>query len=156
KTYFLSKSLHKDLASVERLKRDVQEALALELRILDQKNKLDYYVNELSDQATLLSAHEEVQKEILPPNRTSRLEALRRIRSMRESEHELDLMIGTLKSASGRADTGLASLKGKLPAPPDGPVLSTFGKSFNSKTNLLTFQKGITLGARASSEVRAV
>jgi septal ring factor EnvC (AmiA/AmiB activator) len=156
KAYFLAKNLRKDLSSVERLKADVQEALALELRILDEKNKLDYYVNELSDQATLLSANEEVQKEILRTNRTSRLDALRRMRSLRESERELDLMLGALRDAGGRVDAGLAAMKGKLPAPLDGPVLSTFGKSFNSKTNLLTFQKGITLGTKPSADVRAV
>src|SRR5271170_6605899 len=43
KTYFLSRNLEKELASVVRLRDDVEQAQALELRILEEKGKLDYY-----------------------------------------------------------------------------------------------------------------
>lgn len=178
KTYFLAKTLKKDLSSVERLKRDVEAALGLELRILEEKNKLDYYVHELQDKMFVLGANEDVQKEILKTNRASRLEALQRIRSLKESEREIERMLaiqhgksdaaagpagsvhpareGGAMTASRPIDISLAALKGKLPFPAEGHVTSAFGKSFNPKTNLLTFQKGITLGSKPAAEVRAV
>lgn len=183
KTYFLSKVLKKDLTSVDRLRQDVVEAQNLELRMIEEKNKLDYYVQELQSQMTMLGANEEVQKEIIRTNRSNRLDRLARMRSLRESEHEVELMIaGLRKEQKERAETrggssvsqslqtppatkkpilttpsvGLASVKGKLPLPVEGQVLSAFGKSYNSQTNLLTFQKGITFGSQPSSEVKAV
>lgn len=167
KSYFLSKTLKKELAAVENLKKDVQAALALELKILEEKNKLDYYVQELHGQMALLGANEQVQTEILKTNRSNRLEAMRRVKNLKDSEHELEKMIASFPersraavaaslSAEASVELTLASLKGKLPAPVDGEVLSAFGKSFNPKTNLLTFQKGITLAARASADVKAV
>lgn len=177
KAYFLTKTLKKDLASVERFKEDVNAALSLELRILEEKNKLDYYVQDLESQMSLLSANEQIQREILKTNRSSRLEVLRQVRALKESEREIERMLSMLKPQeqdeqietrrglrvreelvrSGAAiDVGLGALKGKLPLPVIGQLLSGFGKSYNRKTNLLTFQKGITLSANPSAEVKAV
>ncbi|MBI3542794.1 MAG: peptidoglycan DD-metalloendopeptidase family protein [Deltaproteobacteria bacterium] len=175
KVYFLSKTLRKQLADVDRLRSDVLQAQGLELRILEEKNKLDYYAQELSGQMAILSANEDVQKEIIRTNRTSRLEALSRMRSLKESEREIEHMISSFKAARPAApepsapvpvtrnsaiqkpsDSFAGFLKGKLPLPVEGNVLSAFGKSYNAKTNLLTFQKGITLGSAAASDVRAV
>lgn len=163
KSYFLAKTLKKELAAVETLKKDVHAALTLEIRIIEEKNKLDYYVQELQSQATLLIANEEVQREIIRTNRTNRLEAMRRMQSLKESERELEQMIAKFPEKLNPetetlnvVDVTLAALKGKLPYPVSGQVLSSFGKSFNSKTNLLTFQKGITLEAAPASDVKAV
>lgn len=155
KSYFLAKTLRRDMTSVDQLKKNVQEALALELKILEEKNKLDYYVHELSGQAALLTANEEVQREILKTNKSNRLEAMHRIQTLRESERELETMISSFRE-SGAVDLSFAGLKGRLPFPADGSVLSQFGKSYNSKTNLLTFQKGITIGTHVAAGVRAV
>lgn len=155
KSYYLAKTLKKELAAVENLKKDVQAALALELKILAEKNKLDYYVQELHSQMSLLGANEQIQSEILRTNRANRLEALRRMKSLKDSEREIEAMIANFRETEP-VEATLAGLKGKLPPPVDGEILSGFGKSFNPKTNLLTFQKGITLGSKPSAEVKAV
>jgi septal ring factor EnvC (AmiA/AmiB activator) len=156
KTYFMTKTLHKDLAKVDELKRNVQAALGLELRILEEKNKLDYYIQEEETQISLLGANETIFKEVLRTNHASRLEALARIRALKESEHEVESMIAKQEPASKSPGTGMLAFRGKLPLPADGAVLSGFGKSYNPKTNLLTFQKGITVGAKPASDVHAV
>lgn len=155
KSYYLAKTLKKELAAVESLKKDVQAALALELKILEEKNKLDYYVQELHSQMSLLGANEQIQSEIFRTNRANRLEALRRMKSLKDSEREIESMISSFREPE-TVEVTLAGLKGKLPFPVEGQILSGFGKSFNPKTNLLTFQKGITLGAKPSSDVKAV
>jgi len=153
--YYLSRTLRKDLGAVEKLKSDVQAALLLELKIIEERERLDYYVQELKDQSALLSANEEVQKEILRTNRSNRLDALRRVRSLRESERELEHFLVTAQPAPA-LEGNLAELKGKLPLPTSGAVLSSFGRAYDAKTNLFTFQKGITIGASSGAEVRAV
>jgi septal ring factor EnvC (AmiA/AmiB activator) len=188
KSYFLTKMLKKDLVSVERFKRDVNEALALELRILEEKNKLDYYVQDMESQMSMLAANEQIQKEIIRTNHASRLEVLRQVRTLKDSEREIERMLTSFKArpvapkphdteepvvsaktdlakaakqtlADARAesiDLTLAALKGKLPFPVDGSLVSGFGKSYDPKTNLLTFQKGISLGAKPMAAVKAV
>ncbi len=182
KSYFLAKTLGKELSNVARLRENVVQAQNLELRILEEKNRLDYYVQEMHSEIMLMSANEDVQKEIIRTNRTSRLEALSRVRSLRESEHELEQVLARFKpqlradskpqpypqplavssaiqkplSSANILGLDLAALRGKLPFPVQGRVVSTFGKSYNPKTNLLTFQKGITIEAAPMVEVKAV
>ena len=186
KAYFLAKTLGKELANVARLRENVTQAQVLELRILEEKNRLDYYVQEMHSEIALLGANEDVQKEIIRTNRTNRLEALSRVRSLRESEHELEKVLASFKpqlkpptkpptkppmvaqpiavssavqkplSSTDILTLDLASLRGKLPFPVLGRVASSFGKSYNPKTNLLTFQKGITIEAAPMVEVKAV
>ncbi|MEW6055749.1 MAG: peptidoglycan DD-metalloendopeptidase family protein [Bdellovibrionota bacterium] len=166
KSYYLAKTLKKDFARVEQLRKNVREALALELKIIEEKSKLDYYVEELQGQAATLSANEDVQSEILRTNRTNRLDVMRRLKFLKESEQELERMIVNFKQEEKKSESEalaensvgvtFAGLKGKLPFPVDGQILSSFGKSYNSKTNLLTFQKGITIGALPGTDVRAI
>ncbi|HRK02743.1 MAG TPA: peptidoglycan DD-metalloendopeptidase family protein [Oligoflexia bacterium] len=158
KSYFLNKVLTRDIASVHKLQGDVQEALALELKILEERNKLDYYVFELKDKSAELTANRQIHQEILKTNRVNHLEALKRIRSLRESEMELEQMLDQFqhKKSETSEPFSLASLKGQLELPVDGAIVSEFGRSFNPKTNLLTFQKGISIETAANSNVRAV
>lgn len=51
---------------------------------------------------------------------------------------------------------GFASLRGKLPHPVTGKILSTFGKNENPKFNTFTLQKGIEIEAPAGAEIRAI
>jgi septal ring factor EnvC (AmiA/AmiB activator) len=155
KEYYLTKTLKRDLAEVTRLKQDVQEALALELRILEEKNRLDFYVHDLQNQLAQLNANEELHREILRTNHASRLDALRRIRSLKESEHEIEKMIQGM-GHHDRDSSGFLALKGRLPLPATGSVLGGFGKSYDRKTSLLTFQKGITLAVSDGADVRTV
>lgn len=160
KSFFLKKNLEREFADVTKLQEDVQHAMALELKILEERNKLDYYVLELKDKAAELSADKQIHEEIMKTNRVNHLEALRRIQALRESERELEKMLGQFESRAERATAGgastLAGYKGKLLIPVGGAIVGRFGRSFNPRTNLLTFQKGISIDAASGSEVRAV
>lgn len=51
---------------------------------------------------------------------------------------------------------GFGTLRGKLPMPVGGRILSTFGKNENPKFQTFTFQKGIEIEAPSGTEIRAV
>ncbi len=51
---------------------------------------------------------------------------------------------------------GFGTLRGKLPFPVRGRILSTFGKNENPKFNTFTVQKGIEIEASLGSGIRAV
>src|SRR5262249_50116515 len=132
----------------------------------------------------------------------SRLDALKRIKALKDSERELEDMIASfrkqredaqklaqeqkpgsselkalepapslaakpaLKAAPVKESVSavqkvepvptLVALRGKLPPPVEGRMTGNFGRSYNPKTNLLTFQKGITFLAATGAPVRAV
>jgi septal ring factor EnvC (AmiA/AmiB activator) len=51
---------------------------------------------------------------------------------------------------------GFGALRGKLPRPVEGRVLSTFGKNENPQFHTFTVQKGIEIEAPLGAEIRAV
>ena len=54
------------------------------------------------------------------------------------------------------AGKGFGAIRGKLPFPVEGQILSTFGKNENPKFNTFTMQKGIEIEALLGAEIRAV
>lgn len=152
---YLSKIVEKDIERVGDLKRNADEAQALELRIIEEKGRLDYFLQEVREQNALMAANEQVQREILLTNRASRLESLKNLRELKSAEKELTGLLARFER-NNALDSGFVERKGRLPFPAEGTVLSTFGRSYNSKTNLFTFQKGIAIGASAGTRVRSV
>jgi septal ring factor EnvC (AmiA/AmiB activator) len=51
---------------------------------------------------------------------------------------------------------GFGTLRGRLPMPVEGKILSTFGKNENPKFHTFTFQKGIEIEALSGTEIRAI
>jgi septal ring factor EnvC (AmiA/AmiB activator) len=51
---------------------------------------------------------------------------------------------------------GFGTLRGKLPMPVEGRILSTFGKNENPKFHTFTVQKGIEIEALSGTEIRAI
>ncbi len=51
---------------------------------------------------------------------------------------------------------GFGALRGKMPRPVDGRILSTFGKNENPQFHTFTVQKGIEIEAPLGAEIRAV
>jgi septal ring factor EnvC (AmiA/AmiB activator) len=51
---------------------------------------------------------------------------------------------------------GFGSLRGRLPMPVEGRILSTFGKNENPKFHTFTVQKGIEIEAPLGAEIRAI
>jgi len=77
------------------------------------------------------------------------------LKDLREGERDLKKRLNPVDM--GESNAALAdSLRGRLPFPVKGPIVSQYGRSYDAKTSLLTFQKGISIGAEAGTEVKAV
>jgi murein DD-endopeptidase MepM/ murein hydrolase activator NlpD len=146
----------KDIKLVQELKQNTDEALALELRLIEEKNQIEYYIQELKSQSSLLAANEEIQKEIIKTNRVARLENLKSIQELKKAEKELTMVFNQVQSTSSSAKYGFALLKGKLQSPIEGKIKNKYGRFYDQKTNLFTFNKGITIEAQKNSPVKAV
>lgn len=152
-----------------------QEKKELSL-IRDQKNYLSAQKNKLEKEAATLKAIEREQKkeearlleskqkrqELLAELRQQKQGHLASIERLKQSAAELQKIIDELerKRKTRRAaptPTGdFAALKGTLPWPLSGPVLSKFGTHKDPKTKIFSFQPGIDIEAQAGTEVRAV
>ena len=96
----------------------------------------------------------------------ARLEKSRRERIVKELEDaalELTSLINKLKSekdAATDADIadgeGFASLKGRMPRPVDGAIVSHYGKVKHPKFQTVTFNNGILIEAPAGTPVKSV
>ncbi len=155
---FLSLKLKKDLDLIQLLKQNIKEVSSLELKIIEEKSKLDFYVQELKSQYEQLGSNEKIQKEILKTNRTNRLETLKKVQFLKESEKELSAMLLEFQKKQKVFVLGKNFLewKGKLPFPVEGKIVNYYGRSYNAKTNLFTFNKGISIDVHSSSAVRAI
>lgn len=151
----LTELTKRDLNNMKKLKISAEEATALEMRIIEEKSRMDYFLQELKEQSSLMSANEQVQKNILLTNRASRLETLKNLRELKEAEKELASVIGK-NIAKKITGSGFALLKGKLPLPIVSEIQSGFGRSYNKKTSLFTFQKGIVFKSSENQEIKVV
>lgn len=158
KIYFLSKSLKIDFKNIAQLKADLQQSETLEARIKEEKTHFDEHLLELEGQISSLSASEAVQEEILKTSKASRLDAIARMKTLRDSEKELERMMLQLQKPkiAKTVDFTMDTQKGVLGLPVVGSIVKKFGKFFDAKTNLLTFQKGISIQSNPNVNVQAV
>jgi septal ring factor EnvC (AmiA/AmiB activator) len=69
---------------------------------------------------------------------------------------EKEIRAKTRQEMATSPGKGFGALRGKLPRPVDGRVLSTFGKNENPQFHTFTVQKGIEIEAPLGAEIRAV
>jgi septal ring factor EnvC (AmiA/AmiB activator) len=69
---------------------------------------------------------------------------------------EKDIRVKEKERVFSFAGKGFGGLRGKLPFPVQGRILSTFGKNENPKFNTFTLQKGVEIEAPLGAEIRAI
>ena len=109
--------------------------LIIFIRIRNDKNALTSYVSEKEEGIQQL---EKIIKRVLEDK--ARFERELRIRQQQE----------TLKTKSFKA------LKGQLPWPADGRIISKFGRQWNSKLKTTTENPGIDIKGKPGSSIRTV
>jgi len=144
--------------------------------VQDQKNYLAAQQKKLEKEAATLRAIEREQKkeearllaskekrqELLAQLRQQKEGHLASIERLKQSAAELQKIIDELerKRKTRRAvpppGGNFAALKGTLPWPVGGAVISKFGTHKDPKTRIFSFQPGIDIDAPTGAEVRAV
>jgi len=109
------------------------------------------------------SESETLQKKKLALLNDVKQEKTRRERTVKELEQaaaELTKLINRLRAAEESdappAGAGFASMKGRLPMPVAGKVVSSYGKVKHPKFQTVTFNNGITIDAPLGESVRSV
>jgi murein hydrolase activator len=135
----------------EQLKEDERELQQLKDRTEKKKKEVE------KDRAQ--------KTKLLDSVRNEKQVHLAAVKDLESASAQLQTMINRLEKdirAKARQEMlaspgkGFGALRGKLPMPVGGRILSTFGKNENPKFHTFTFQKGIEIEAPSGTEIRAV
>lgn len=159
------------LKEIEILKVDLADAEKLEGRIAEEQAQLQYLFQDLNEKEGILELNRQLQADLLRKNHDERVAQLENYRKFKAAESQVEDLIQQFnarvelqrtndaeREASRAMSQGVfAGLKGKLPLPvANGKVLSAFGKTYDPKSRLYVFKKGVDIGAGRSAAVQAV
>ncbi len=158
------------LKEVETLKVDMADADQLEIKIQEEQQQLAYLFQDLREQEGILELNRQLQVDLLRKNQAERVAQLENYNKLKVAEsqvenliqnfnsrRELEKAVETERVASKAMMQGaFARLKGKLGLPAEGKIVSQFGPSYDVKSSLNVFKKGIDIDAGRKATVRAI
>jgi septal ring factor EnvC (AmiA/AmiB activator) len=167
----LANLVDRGLKEIETLRVDLADANELEVKIQEEKHQLAYLFQDLKEQESVLELNRQLQADFLKRKQNERVHQLENYRKLKTAEAQVERLIGdfnarkelehaaeTEKLVSKAMMQGVFSKqKGKLPAPIlGGKVVSTFGRSFDPRSGLYIFKKGIDIESGKREPVHAV
>ncbi|MGZ3707256.1 MAG: murein hydrolase activator EnvC family protein [Bdellovibrionota bacterium] len=166
----LANLVDRGLKEIEMLKADLTDADQLQGHIEEEKQQLAYLFQDLQEQESILELNRQLQVDVLRRKHHERLAQLENYRKLKTSESQVEQLIGefnarkeleraaeTEREASSAMMKGeFARLKGRLGLPVTGQVLTGFGRTFDAKSRLYIFKKGIDIAAGKNLPVHAV
>jgi len=166
----LSRMIHRSMREVAAYRADLEDAERLEKQIEEEKQQLTYLLQDLDEKAALLKFHKKLQLDIVRDNYQDRLRKLENYRDLKDTEGNIESLIKQFnarleyekvseleKVASKEMFLGnFHRLKGQLPFPVVGEVVSHFGRGHNQQLGLRVFRKGIEISAKSLDQVSAI
>ncbi len=148
----------------EALRADVEDALSFELKIQEEKSRLEELRSSIVETEDLLKFHEGLREELSQEKQKERLSKLEEYRKLRESSLEMEQMLRSFHerqlSERQKAQAKLLRLSPSFQWlwPVQGSVARGFGLQMDEATGLQYFRKGIEilptskkLGVKASA-----
>jgi septal ring factor EnvC (AmiA/AmiB activator) len=167
----LSNLVDRGLKEIEVLRVDLADAAQLEAKIQEEKHQLAYLFQDLKEQESVLEFNRQLQVDVLKRKQNERVTQLENYRKLKSAEAQVERLIGEFnarRELEHAAETErlvtramlqgeFSKLKGKLPFPVlGGRVISTFGKSFDPRSGLYIFKKGVDIESVKKEPVRAI
>jgi septal ring factor EnvC (AmiA/AmiB activator) len=158
------------LKEVETLHADLDDSDQLEQKIDEEKQHLAYLFQDLDEKESVLELNRQIQSDILHKSRNERIAQLENYRMLKSSQTQVEQMMQDFSARRELERTteeerrsnsaflsAFAQLKGKLQLPVDGGrVVSSFGRSFDPKSKLFIFKKGIDIAPALHAAPRGV
>lgn len=158
----LSLRVNHSLNEVATLKADFQDAEALEKKIQEEKLHLTYLLQDLREQESILELNRQLQLDVLQKKHQERIAQLESYRALKKSEAAIEHMIHKFSISKevetlGANEAALSQIKGQLPMPVSGQIISNFGRVLDPKSKLFIFKKGIEIVPKNLTEpVRSI
>jgi septal ring factor EnvC (AmiA/AmiB activator) len=167
----LANLVDRGLKEIEALRADLTDAAQLEIKIQEEKQQLAYLFQDLKEQESVLELNRQLQVDFLTRKQNERVNQLENYRKLKTAEAQVERLIGEFnahRELEHAAETerrvskammygAFPKLKGKLPFPVlDGKVVSSFGRTFDPKSGLYIFKKGVDIATGKKSSVKAI
>lgn len=169
---FFEETINAAASDLATYRADYEDALYLQEQILDEQQTLSYFLKDLEEQEEVLKLNKKIQIEFLTKRSSESIATYRKFRKLKENENHLNTMLSEFNARSElraletekrkqiRSETGLLSadflrLKGKLPMPVQGTLVTQFGQNLDSQSGMKIFKKGLEIKP-FSPEIRAI
>lgn len=156
---YLTDILRKDYALFSACRQALDNATRRQQELTAQQEALAAAQNELAaKRAMILQSHQE-KTQVLAAIKQEKALQLKVLEELERNARELQTVVDRLPiSAAGAAQPKLsfASLKGRLPLPVRGSLISGFGRKEHPDLHTSTFQKGIEIACPYGTEIRTV
>lgn len=168
--FVLKKLVSGGIADLESMKNDMLDVEHLEGRITQERSQLEFVLHDLKEQRQLLEFHRQIQSEKLATRLQARAAQLQHYRDLKDSESRVEALMNLLtarvdfendkqkrvEALQSTQQNRFIKMKGKLDMPLTGKILTKFGRTFDQKSQLYIFKKGIEIAAEKNAEVRAI
>jgi septal ring factor EnvC (AmiA/AmiB activator) len=142
------------ISSIEEKKRALQE----------NRKSLENTKERIAGEKKQVAKKKEVQSELLKKIQKEKELHKAAVEKLEKEARELQSLIDRLEKEEAKETVpsppvrglGFAKLKGKLPFPVQGKILSRYGKKVDPNLNTTFFQNGIEIAADKGDEVRAI
>ncbi|MCC7442958.1 MAG: peptidoglycan DD-metalloendopeptidase family protein [Bdellovibrionales bacterium] len=166
----MAELVDRSLKDIEAMRADLADADFLELKIAEERNQLEYLLQDLKEHEELLKFHRQLQADNMRKRLSERAGNLESYRKLKDAEAGVDELMGQFnarvefekaaelerRAASQVLKGAFPQLKGRLPFPARGKVVEAFGRAFDPASGLHVFRKGLSLDVGASQGVRAI
>ena len=164
RTKFIVMILNQDRQTIRHFLEQV--SLTEEKKIALQKNRtsLEKTKTSINDTKSQIAKQKEKKSAFLAKIKDEKEKHITTVKELEKDARELQSLIDGLEKQRTKKKppslpakgTGFAKLKGKLPFPVQGKIISRYGKKVDPKLNTIFFQKGIEIAAAEGNEIRAI
>ncbi|MBU2590993.1 MAG: peptidoglycan DD-metalloendopeptidase family protein [Nitrospinae bacterium] len=158
-----SRILAKEEARVLRSQREEEKKFdRIQIELNSNESKIKNLIEGISSKKVVALEEQRKKKGMLEDIAVKREVYLKHKEEAEKAAKDLSALLGTLKRKEKTAyvpqkgSTNFANMRGKLPWPISGKIISPFGKIKNPKFNVYTFNNGIEIQTRPDLEVKAI
>jgi septal ring factor EnvC (AmiA/AmiB activator) len=157
---YFYKIVEHDHRLFESYRQATKELSAEKKKLVEESKRIVSIKSSIFENQKTLSQEEQKKKKLLSAIKKEKALHLEMVRDLEAAAQRLTTMIEGMDKVAGAAakiDIGIiASLKGKLPLPVTGNIISGFGKQVHPVFKTVTFRKGIEIDAKYGDDIRSV
>jgi septal ring factor EnvC (AmiA/AmiB activator) len=164
RTKFIVMVLDQDRQTISTFLEQISSIEEKKIALQENCKSLEDTKERITDKKKQVAKKKEAQSELLQKIQEEKELHRANLEKLEKEARELQSLIDSLGKeeekkkppSSPVKSTGFAKLKGKLPLPVQGKILSRYGKKVDPTLNTTFFQKGIEIAADKGDEVRAI
>ena len=164
KTKFIVMVLNQDREHINHFLEQLAITKEKKEALQDNRKSLEKTKKSIVKKKSQIAKQKKEKSALLEKTRKEKKLYLAAVKELEKSSKELQSLIDGLKEKltskkerfTPSKGKSFATLKGKLPLPLSGKIISTYGKKVDPKLNTAFFQKGIEIAAEQGEAIKAI